>query len=153
MSCNQTMKNTNLDDDWKDEKIGIEARCRMIGVSLMMVAPIIKEQIDHLTKELKSNPADCNKRLLRAENYYELRGYDEALEDYRQVLKIEPNNLHCHARMGLILAENMGKYEEALKCFIKAKDLANKDGSKAKISVTEQLVEETKELIKEAPAT
>ncbi len=51
--------------------------------------------------------------------YYKSEKYQEAIESYKQALRIDPNDIEAHNNLGATYG-NSGKYEEAIESFKQA---------------------------------
>ena len=73
-------------------------------------------------------------RFVKGTSIYKKRGeYNKAIEEYREALKIKPNDLKTYCNLGLV-CEERGLYEEAISSWQRAMELSptTKEGKEAK---------------------
>ncbi|MCF8232678.1 MAG: hypothetical protein K9J27_10860 [Bacteroidales bacterium] len=62
----------------------------------------IKKQIKEITQKLEQQPSDTDLLSQRAKLYEKLQDFGKALNDYNQVLRIEPGNMKAGAKAEMI---------------------------------------------------
>lgn len=72
-----------------------------------------EEAIEHYTKSISAIPNTAS-YTNRALAYFKLKKYEQAINDCKQALKLEPNNLKAHLRLAECY-ELTNKYEEAIR--------------------------------------
>lgn len=79
-----------------------------------------KAEKDKRPEELKPGKAgDTDLHLLLGQAHHRAKGYSDALEEYRQVLRLRPDNAEALVCMGVLYCE-MGMYNEAVEAYMKA---------------------------------
>jgi len=89
-----------------------------------------EEAIAMANKVLAKNPGDAEAHLIIGYCYDDQNLLDKALEEYKKVIELDPQNFYAFYYSGAIYFEQ-GNYKEAVPLFLKANDNAYSDEGKA----------------------
>ncbi len=76
-----------------------------------------KEAVSAYSKALELNPDNVDVRVDMATCYKESGNPIKAEEEYRKAIKINPKHPNAHRNLGVLLATDLGKKQEAIKEF------------------------------------
>jgi len=85
--------------------------------NIMMDTSRFPEAIDAYQKALELNGRNLDVRVDMGTCYRKIGKPDKAVEEYRKVIALEPKHLNAHRNLGVVLAFDLNKKNEAIKEF------------------------------------
>ncbi len=92
--------------------------------NVTMDAERYNEAIDAYGKALEIDPKNVNVRVDRGVCYRRVGRSDQAIEHFKKAIEIDPNHLTAYRNMGVVLAFDLNRYDEAADYFEKYLKLA-----------------------------
>lgn len=92
--------------------------------NLSMDSNRYQEAIDAYGKALEIDPSDVNVRVDLGTCYRRSGRSDRAVEEFKKAIDIDPNHKYAHMNLGIVLAYDFNKKEEAIKELKKYMELA-----------------------------
>lgn len=83
--------------------------------NLSMDSNQYQEAVDAYSKALEIDPNNVNVRVDMGTCYRRLGRSDRAIEEFKKAIDIDPNHKYAHMNLGIVLAYDFKKKEEAIK--------------------------------------
>lgn len=102
-----------LESVLKNDPKNLDAHIKLGNI--YMDSERFNEAVKHYASALEIDPKNSNVRVDMGTCYRKLGRSDIAVKEYREAIKRTPNHAYAHMNLGVVLANDMMQYGEALK--------------------------------------